>query len=133
MANSGRTEELGISKCSQSPEIQEIYDPSPLVTAALHRLLLAVLHPALRGPKDANEWAVLWADGEGRWDGEPSPSTWTAGGIVSISSAATDRSFRRQALCLAGLDGGIPAGWRARCPTIPQRPSLSTRSTRVPT
>lgn len=36
-----------------------IEDPSPLVTAALHRLLLAVLHRALEGPERSSE-AVGW-------------------------------------------------------------------------
>jgi CRISPR system Cascade subunit CasA len=40
-----------------------IEDPSPLVTAALHRLLLAVLHRALEGPKDAYEAAAWFGKG----------------------------------------------------------------------
>jgi CRISPR system Cascade subunit CasA len=40
-----------------------IEDPSPLVTAALHRLLLAVLHRALEGPKDAYEAAAWFGNG----------------------------------------------------------------------
>jgi CRISPR system Cascade subunit CasA len=40
-------------------EIREIADPSPVVTAALHRLLIAVLHAAYRGPRDAEAWASM--------------------------------------------------------------------------
>lgn len=40
--------------------LQEIYAESPLVTASLYRLCLAVLHSALRGPKDWRAWAKLW-------------------------------------------------------------------------
>lgn len=40
-----------------------IEDPSPLVTAALHRLLLAVLHRALQGPADAYEAAGWFSKG----------------------------------------------------------------------
>lgn len=40
-----------------------IEDPSPLVTMALHRLLLAVLHRALQGPADAYEAAKWFKDG----------------------------------------------------------------------
>lgn len=40
-------------------EFAELTDPSPLVTVAIHRLLLAVLHRNF-GPKDADAWAVLW-------------------------------------------------------------------------
>ena len=40
-------------------EIREIADPSPVVTVALHRLLIAVIHAAYRGPGDADAWAGL--------------------------------------------------------------------------
>jgi CRISPR system Cascade subunit CasA len=46
-------------------EIEEIADPSPLVTITLHRLLLAVLHRCF-GPRNAREWARLWE--RGAWD-----------------------------------------------------------------
>ncbi|HZQ38330.1 MAG TPA: type I-E CRISPR-associated protein Cse1/CasA, partial [Dehalococcoidia bacterium] len=36
-------------------------DESPLVTASLHRLLLAVLHAALRGPASPEEWFTVWS------------------------------------------------------------------------
>ncbi len=51
---------------TQAHTLREIYADSPLVTAALYRLCLAVLHAALRGPKDRREWNMLWirrADG----------------------------------------------------------------------
>lgn len=41
-------------------EFREIFDPSPLVTGALYRLLLAVLHRAFRGPADSDDWQRLW-------------------------------------------------------------------------
>ncbi|MDW8481394.1 MAG: type I-E CRISPR-associated protein Cse1/CasA [Meiothermus sp.] len=40
-----------------------IEDPSPLVTVALHRLLLAILHRALEGPEDAYVAAKWFSDG----------------------------------------------------------------------
>ncbi len=40
-------------------EIREIYADSPLTIAALHRLLLAVLHCKF-GPTDRHAWAGLW-------------------------------------------------------------------------
>ncbi len=43
-------------------EICEIRDGSPLVTLALHRLLLAILHRNF-GPKNPNEWKPLWQAG----------------------------------------------------------------------
>lgn len=47
----------------RSHELVEIVDASPLVVAALHRLVLAVLHRNL-GPRDADEWEVLWKAGQ---------------------------------------------------------------------
>ncbi len=49
----------------RSPELAELVHPSPLVTAALHRLLLAVLHRVF-GPEDAAAWGALWE--RGGWD-----------------------------------------------------------------
>lgn len=43
-------------------DIREIAHPSPLVTAALHRLLLAVLHRVF-GPEDDAAWQRLWRAG----------------------------------------------------------------------
>ncbi|MBE3098804.1 MAG: type I-E CRISPR-associated protein Cse1/CasA [Planctomycetes bacterium] len=60
----GKREEVSIREVlSRAHELAAIRDPSPLVTAALHRLLLAVLHAALRGPKDHDEWAALYGGG----------------------------------------------------------------------
>jgi len=50
----------------RAPEIREVLDPSPLVTVALHRLLLAILHRNF-GPASLTEWQSLWR--AGRWDG----------------------------------------------------------------
>jgi CRISPR system Cascade subunit CasA len=49
----------------QSHELRELAGESPLVTAALHRLLLAVLHRVF-GPEDRDTWYGLWK--AGRWD-----------------------------------------------------------------
>lgn len=43
--------------------ICEIEDDSPLVTVALHRLLLTVLHRNF-GPRTMNQWRDLWQSGE---------------------------------------------------------------------
>lgn len=60
----GRRRELGIRETLlQSAEIVAIEDQSPLVVAALHRLLLAVLYRALRGPTDIDEARALFRDG----------------------------------------------------------------------
>ena len=47
----------------QAHEIREIFDQSPLVTAALHRLLLAILHRNF-GPSSRPEWQTLWQAGQ---------------------------------------------------------------------
>lgn len=49
-----------------SHDLRDLHGESPLVTASLHRLLLAVLHRILDGPKDWQEWEVLQR--AGRWD-----------------------------------------------------------------
>jgi CRISPR system Cascade subunit CasA len=50
---------------TQAHDIKEISDDSPLVTIALHRLLLAILHRNF-GPADFDEWKELWRAGQ--WD-----------------------------------------------------------------
>lgn len=56
----GSTVELGLLEAlADSHNIREVYDPSPLVTAAIYRLLLAVLHRNF-GPGSINQWVTLW-------------------------------------------------------------------------
>jgi CRISPR system Cascade subunit CasA len=45
----------------------EVRDASPLVTVALHRMLLAVLHRVF-GPESQEAWAELWQNGNGSFD-----------------------------------------------------------------
>jgi CRISPR system Cascade subunit CasA len=47
-------------------ELRELHGESPLVTASLHRLLLAVVHRAFDGPEDWEAWDDLW--NLGLWD-----------------------------------------------------------------
>jgi CRISPR system Cascade subunit CasA len=64
----GEREKFSIKETfERSSAIQEIFDPSPLVTVAIHRLLLAILHRNF-GPANETEWAKLWNDGKGNWD-----------------------------------------------------------------
>ena len=64
----GEREELSIKETFERvSDIQEIFDSSPLVTVAIHRLLLAILHRNF-GPVNETEWANLWNDGKGNWD-----------------------------------------------------------------
>jgi CRISPR system Cascade subunit CasA len=60
----GGRDELGIRDCLlRSKEITAIEDPSPLVVAALHRFLLAVLYRALEGPTDIDQAKALFKAG----------------------------------------------------------------------
>jgi CRISPR system Cascade subunit CasA len=60
----GTRDELGISETLlRSKEIAAIEDPSPLVVAALHRFLLAVLYRALEGPTDIDQAKALFNAG----------------------------------------------------------------------
>jgi len=59
----GRRRELGLRETLASAhEIREIRDDSPLVTLALHRLLLAILHRNF-GPDSLEAWARIWKGG----------------------------------------------------------------------
>ncbi|MBX6770504.1 MAG: type I-E CRISPR-associated protein Cse1/CasA [Chloroflexi bacterium] len=63
----GRSEELGLlAVLARAHELREISDPSPLVTITLHRLLLAILHRVLDGPRSPQAWWDLW--NQGRFD-----------------------------------------------------------------
>ncbi len=60
----GTRNEMGIKETLlRSREIAAIEDPSPLVVAALHRFLLAVLYRALEGPTDIDQAKALLRDG----------------------------------------------------------------------
>ena len=60
----GTRDELGIrDTLLRSKEIATIEDPSPLVVAALHRFLLAVLYRALEGPTDIDQAKTLFKEG----------------------------------------------------------------------
>ena len=65
----GRVEEFSLyDTLTQAHELRGIQGDSPLETAALYRLLLAILHSALRGPRTKSEWGELWL--KGRWEPE---------------------------------------------------------------
>ena len=60
----GKRVELGIrDSLLRSKEIAVIEDQSPLVVAALHRFLLAMLYRALEGPTDIDRAKTLFRDG----------------------------------------------------------------------
>jgi CRISPR system Cascade subunit CasA len=63
LADGGRLECLGLRETlRRAPEIREVADGSPLVTAGLHRLLLAILHRNF-GPGSEDEWYTVWSEG----------------------------------------------------------------------
>lgn len=56
----GTSQDLGLRDLfAHAHEITAIFDQSPLVTAAVHRLLLAMLHRNF-GPASRAEWKALW-------------------------------------------------------------------------
>lgn len=64
----GKAEQLSLRDALvRAHEIRELFDESPLVTVALHRLLLAILHRNF-GPANIEEWFQLWR--RGRWNEE---------------------------------------------------------------
>ncbi|MCX6021463.1 MAG: type I-E CRISPR-associated protein Cse1/CasA [Chloroflexi bacterium] len=64
----GQPEELGLSDVLiNATSVREVLDQSPLVTIALHRLMLAVLHRNF-GPSDIAAWKDLWR--QGRWNAD---------------------------------------------------------------
>lgn len=56
----GERREFGIGEVLiQAHDIRELRDESPLITAALHRMLLAILHRVF-GPSSMFKWQELW-------------------------------------------------------------------------
>lgn len=69
MVADGSVREFGLSDVLlRSPEVRELSHSSPLVVAALHRILLSILHRNY-GPKDTAQWGRLWS--RGAWDEGP--------------------------------------------------------------
>ena len=54
---------VSVTPCCDPGQIAAIEDPSPLVVAALHRFLLAVLYRALEGPTDIDQAKALFREG----------------------------------------------------------------------
>jgi CRISPR system Cascade subunit CasA len=67
IAPDGRARELSLREAlKQAHILRGITGDSPLETAALYRLLLAIVHSAFRGPESAADWNELWQ--AGAWD-----------------------------------------------------------------
>jgi CRISPR system Cascade subunit CasA len=63
IGNDGTVRELGLRTVfDQASGLREIADASPLVTAALHRLLIAILHRT-HGPNSMADWGEIWQSG----------------------------------------------------------------------
>jgi CRISPR system Cascade subunit CasA len=67
MAGGSSAELSLVGALARAHQISELFDQSPLVTVALHRLLLAILHRNF-GPASTGEWFQLWR--QGRWNEE---------------------------------------------------------------
>jgi len=63
LAMDGASREVGLMEAlRQAHRLRDLSDESPLVTVALHRLMLAVLHRVF-GPADETAWERLWTAG----------------------------------------------------------------------
>jgi CRISPR system Cascade subunit CasA len=61
----GQVQELSLRETlARAHELRGAQGDSPLETASLYRLLLAVIHSVLRGPKSVREWESLWQAGQ---------------------------------------------------------------------
>lgn len=60
----GMPREVGLREVIlDAHRFREIVDGSPLTTAALYRLVIAVLHAALDGPESVDAWGDVWDQG----------------------------------------------------------------------
>ncbi|WP_437877031.1 type I-E CRISPR-associated protein Cse1/CasA [Sorangium sp. So ce513] len=57
----GARVELGFEEVlARAHELACVHDESPLATAVIYRLLLAILHRAVDGPRSTDAWEALW-------------------------------------------------------------------------
>ncbi len=57
----GSVEQVGLKEAlTRSSEFLAVVGETPLVTASMYRLLLAVLHRVVDGPQTADDWISLW-------------------------------------------------------------------------
>ncbi|MEI7847001.1 MAG: type I-E CRISPR-associated protein Cse1/CasA [Chloroflexota bacterium] len=57
----GHIEDLSLlDALAKAHQLRGIHGDSPLETASLYRLLLAVIHSAMRGPRRKSDWSRLW-------------------------------------------------------------------------
>ncbi len=61
----GSVEVMGLREAlTQSHEIRSLVGDTPPITAVLYRLLLAIVHRVVDGPKNSSEWDRLWSAGK---------------------------------------------------------------------
>lgn len=61
----GRAQELSLRQMlNQAHELRSLHDDSPLVVAAMLRMLIALVHGIYAGPRDRHEWAAIWQAGQ---------------------------------------------------------------------
>jgi CRISPR system Cascade subunit CasA len=64
----GKTQYQGVlATLASAGNFLEVWDPSPLVTITIHRMLLAIIHRVF-GPESPEAWAILWQNGFGGFD-----------------------------------------------------------------
>jgi len=95
--------------------LKEIYAESPLVTASLYRLCLAVLH-CVFGPRDHREWHTLWQQAK-RWDEDvlnaylDKPEVYSRFDLFGVKSAFYQAADKRvKPISIASLIIGVASG-----------------------
>jgi len=67
ITSAGQRKQVGLREAlAEAHDLMTLRDTSPLVTAALHRVLLALLHRAFDGPRSEDDWRQFY--GGGRFD-----------------------------------------------------------------
>jgi CRISPR system Cascade subunit CasA len=62
----GTLKEYGLRELlAQAHHLRSLHDDSPLVIAAVLRMILALLHRIYDGPRNSREWEVIWAANDG--------------------------------------------------------------------
>lgn len=57
----GHVVEYGLLDCLlEASQLREVHDENPLITAAVYRLLLAIVHRVFWGPRGYDDWNALW-------------------------------------------------------------------------
>ncbi len=104
----GQTVEYGLADTLlKAPEIADLRDGSPLVTIALHRLLLAILHRCYQGPKKPGSVDLEMAVKSGASTPTESSTPTSRSGRIGLTCSTTYPFFQKGRLLRARSRAGI--------------------------